>query len=78
MNLKTLEKLEFDKICKILSDFAITYIGKKMSLELSPFSSKEEIGKSLSQTSEAVTLLYRLGNAPISDIANITIHLKHL
>ena len=78
MNTKTLEKLEFDKIRKILADFAVTYIGKKMALELTPFSTQKEIAKSLSQTSEAVTLLYRLGNPPLSDIADITIHLKHL
>ena len=40
--------------------------------------SKSDIKKAQSQTSEAVTLLYRLGNIPISDIADITIHLKQL
>ena len=49
MNSKTLEKLEFNKIRKILSDFAVTYIGKKMALELAPFTTKKEIEKALAR-----------------------------
>lgn len=78
MNTKSLEKLEFDKIRKMLSDFASTYIGKNLANTLNPLSSKKEISKALSQTSEAVKLLYRLGNVPISEISDITIHLKLL
>ena len=78
MNSKTLEKLEFNKIREILSNFAITYIGKNMANNLLPLESKKNISKALSQTTEAVTLLYRLGNIPISEISDITIHLKHL
>ena len=78
MNTKTLEKLEFNKIREILSNFAITYIGKNMANNLLPLESKKNISKALSQTTEAVTLLYRLGNIPISEISDITIHLKHL
>ncbi len=78
MNNKTLEKLEFKKICKIVSDFAITYLGKNLANELMPMSTKKEIEKALMQTSEAETLLYRLSNAPISEIADLTIHLKQL
>ena len=43
-----------------------------------PFTSKKDIKKAQKQTSEAVTLLYRLGAAPFSQIADITIHLKML
>lgn len=78
MNSKTLEKLEFDKICKIVSDFAITYRGKNLSTTLAPMSAKKEVAKAQAQTTEAVTLLYRLGSTPISEIADITICLKQL
>ena len=78
MNTKTLEKLEFNEIRKILSNFAITYIGKNKAIELLPLELKKEITKALSQTTEAVKLLYKLGNIPISEICDITIHLKHL
>ncbi len=78
MNTKSLEKLEFDKIRKILAEFASTYIGKNQASELVPFTNKKDIEKAQKQTSEAVTLLYRLGAAPFSQIADITIHLKQL
>ena len=78
MNSKTLEKLEFDKVKKIIENFAITYLGKDLSMALKPMYSRKDIVKSQSQTTEAVTLLYRLGTVPINDIANITIPLKLL
>lgn len=78
MNTKSLEKLEFDKIRKILAEFASTYIGKNQASELVPFTNKKDIEKAQKQTSEAVILLYRLGAAPFSQIADITIHLKQL
>lgn len=78
MNKKTLEKLEFYKICNILKTFAITYIGKDYIDNLKPFSSKNEIEKAQKQTTEASILLYRKGSIPISEIENITPHLKKL
>lgn len=78
MNSKTLEKLEFDKICKIVSDFAITYVGKNLANELVPMKSKKDILKAQTQTSEALTLLYRLGSIPIAEFSDIRISLKQL
>ena len=78
MDLKVLEKLEFDKIKTLVENYAITYIGKKYAQELFPFNNKKEIIKAQSQTTESLTLIYRLGNVPISEIADITVHLKHL
>ena len=78
MNLKTLEKLEFNKICEILETFSITYIGKKYINDLKPLSSKNEIIKSQKQTTEATIILYRKGSIPVSEIANITEHIKKL
>ena len=78
MNLKTLEKLEFNKICDILKSYAITYIGKEYSENLKPLSSKKEIEKAQKQTTEASILLYRKGSIPMSEIENITAHIKKL
>ena len=78
MNSKTLETLEFNKICKILENYAITYIGKNLSLNLKPFQNKREIEKALKQTTEATILLYRKGSIPMSEIENITPHIKKL
>lgn len=78
MNLKTLEKLEFNKICNILESYAITYIGKDFAKNLKPFTSKKEIEKAQKQTTEASILLYRKGSLPMSEIEDITPHLKKL
>ena len=78
MNIKTLEKLEFNKICNILENYAITYIGKDFAKKLKPFTSKKEIEKAQKQTTEASILLYRKGSLPMSEIEDITPHLKKL
>ena len=78
MELKTLQKLEFNKIREILQTFSITYIGKEYINNLKPLSSKNEILKAQKQTSEASIILYRKGSIPIAEIENITPHLKKL
>ena len=78
MNQKYLEKLEFNKIKDILKSFAITYIGKNLADDLFPMDNKKEIEKALTQTYDASNLIIRKGNAPISEIEDITIHIKKL
>lgn len=78
MDLKSLEKLEFNKICETLMGFCITYIAQDYAQKLKPFFSKQDIIKAQKQTSEASTLLYRKGSIPISEIENITTHIKKL
>ena len=78
MNSKYLEKLEFNKIKNILSEFALTFIGKDLANNLSPMNSKTEIEKALLQTYDASNLILRKCNAPISEIEDITIHIKKL
>ncbi len=78
MNSKTLEKLEYYKILEILSNFAITYLGKNICLSLVPIEGKTEIEKALKQTTEASILLYRKGSVPISEIQDITASIKKL
>ena len=78
MNQKYLEKLEFNKIKEILSSFAITYLGKNLCNNLFPMNNKKEIEKALTQTYDASNLILRKGNIPISEIEDITIHIKKL
>ena len=47
MNKNTLEKLEFNKIKEKLSQYCITYLGKKKVSELEPKNKKEEVQKRL-------------------------------
>ena len=78
MEIKYFEKLEFNKIKEILEGFCVTFLGKKMALELLPLSSKNEIEKAGNQTFEASNLIYRKGNIPISEIEDIIKYLKIL
>ena len=78
MHQKSLEKLEYHKIKNILSSYCVTFKGKEYASELSPMKNKEDIEIKLKSTTEASTLLYRKGNIPISEIADISIHVKNL
>ena len=75
---KYLNKLEFDKIKKILETYAITYIGKSFVSTLTPYTNIEEAKQALAETTESYILLYRKGAPPLFDIQNIHIYLKTL
>ena len=78
MNTNYLEKLEYNKILEILSNYAKTYIGKKLALELTPSFDVINVANLQIQTSDALSLLYKYGNPPIGDFNNVSIHLKKL
>lgn len=69
---KNLNKLEFNKIIDILSQFAITKEGKKLCFSLLPFYNKEKVLKVQNETTEALVLLFRKGDIPLYEIADIT------
>ena len=75
---KYLEKLEYNKIIKILSSFCITYVGKDICYNLMPQSSKNLVKQMLSETREAVNLIYRNSTPPFFEISNIDISIKSL
>ena len=78
MNSYYLNKLEYNKILEILSNFCTTFIGKGLCLELLPSNDKNKVKQMLQETSEATSILYKAGSAPIYDITDITIYLKLL
>lgn len=71
-----LEKLEYYKILNELSKYAITYLGKKICLNLIPSNNKIKVQKILNETQEAVNILYRCNTPPLSEIADNTINIK--
>ena len=78
MENKYYEKLEFNKIKDILEKYCITFAGKKLVNTLQPMNFKGKIEKACLQTFDASNLLYRKGNIPVSEIADITKYLKSL
>ena len=78
MNTKYLQTLEYNKILEILSTFCKTHIGKSEVSSLLPVFNKESVIGLLNETKEAISLIYRKSNIPISDIPDICISLKNL
>ncbi|MBO5479453.1 MAG: hypothetical protein J6A04_07235 [Clostridia bacterium] len=77
MNLKYIEKLEYQTVLEILSKFCITDFGKSLCTNLKPSSNKFEVANLLNETLEATSLI--LDDKPyISNIPNIDYSLKVL
>lgn len=75
MNSKYLDKLEYNKILEILESFAKTYLGKNLCRNLKP---SINVTFLLEQTNQALGLIYKKGNLPLSSIPNIDIAIKNL
>ena len=73
-----LEKLEFNKILEILSNYCVTSIGKNLALNTLPSNSIKEVKFLLEETFEAVNLIYRNSSPSFYNIKNIDIELKLL
>lgn len=78
MDEKNFVTLEYTKILEKLSNYTYTYLGKEMCLNLKPSSNKDFVKLELSKTTEAVSLLTRVGKPPISEISNIFLPIKKL
>ena len=78
MNNKYIKTLEYDKVIHKLSTYCKTYIGKENAQNLLPSFEKNSIVSLLEITKEAISLVYRKGSIPLSDIPNITLPIKNL
>ncbi|MBQ9298447.1 MAG: endonuclease MutS2 [Clostridia bacterium] len=78
MERKYLDKIDYFEIAKNLSNYAITSVGKEICFSLFPCADKEKVKHMIKETTEAITLKYRKGNPPISEIANINNYIKTL
>ena len=78
MNINMLNKLEFDKIKEILSTYCNTFLGRNLVSELEPSNQKNIVFNKLSETEEALNLIYKSSTPPISEISDISIYLKSL
>lgn len=78
MNKNYLDKLEFNKIQKMLSNFSATYIGKDLCFKLKPSNVTTIVKHNLQETQEAVNLISRNNSPSFCEIDDITVHLKNL
>ena len=73
-----LKKLEFDKIINILLEFCITSKGKEFVKDLLPSNKQSEVQKSLNETKEAVSIMYRNSSPNFYEFENINLSIKNL
>lgn len=78
MNSKIIEKLEYNRIIKQLSDLAITAPAKEQALTLMPSSNFDEVKKSIDQTRVLSNILRVKGSMPITDFKDVRASLKRL
>ena len=78
MNNKYLKTLEYDKVIDKLSTYCKTYVGKESLRNVKPSFSKLEVIDLLELTNEAISLIYRKSNIPLSEIPNISMYIKSL
>ena len=78
MNTKYLKTLEYDKIIHKLSTYCKTYVGKENIDTISPEFNADKVSNLLKTTNEAISLIFKKGNIPLSDIPNISISIKTL
>jgi DNA mismatch repair protein MutS2 len=78
MNEKTLYKLEFHKITQMLSQLAITPMGKEKALALLPSKEADAVLKMQAQTREALAMAVKKTKLPISPIEEITTAIKRV
>lgn len=69
---KALKTLEYDKICKRLSDMAVTAAGKEQALALAPSQNLREVSERLADTEAAKMLIGRKGNPDIAAVQDVT------
>ncbi len=68
--------LEFDKILKMMSEYALTDKAKNKISELSPFLRESEVRLAGEETTEARTILDTVGNPPLTAMKNTEKYLE--
>ena len=78
MDTRYLNLLEYDKFIQILIKYCKTYLGREQVKRLTPKFNKLDVINLLSETNEAVSLIYRKSSLPLGDIPSIEIPIKQL
>ena len=78
MNQKALKVLEYDKIIHLLADQATSDAGKKHCLELKPMTDKQDIIQAQTQTSDALSRIFRKGNLAFGGLKDPGFQMKRL
>lgn len=72
MHLKTIALLEFDQIKRMLSDYAVSNLGKRMVDQMQPRPHLDGIRVMLRETTEAKLILDSSGSPPMNGLTDLT------
>ena len=78
MNKKCLKTLEYNKIIDMLTDYAVSGLGKELARNLLPSTDISEIKLAQQLTSDALGRIYKKGSIPMTGINDITPSLLRL
>ncbi|SHI65037.1 endonuclease MutS2 [Parasporobacterium paucivorans] len=78
MNKKVLSTLEYNKVTSRLADFASSELGKQLCLDMEPLDDIGTIELLQTQTSDALSLIWKKGSISFRGIHDITPSLKRL
>lgn len=78
MNSKVLKTLEYNKIIDKLKEYSTTPLGAEHCENLTPMTDPKEIKKALTQTSDALTRLWRNGSISFSGTRDIRATIKRM
>ncbi len=78
MNQKALRVLEYDKIIQLPTDQATSDAGKKRCLQLVPMTDKQQINEAQTQTSDALSRIYRKGGLSFGGLKDPGFQMKRL
>ncbi|MDF2519941.1 MAG: endonuclease MutS2 [Clostridia bacterium] len=76
MNEKCIKTLEYNKIISMLCDNTVSDMGRDIAETLLPSSDINEVKELQQETTEAVNLILKKGNAPLSGIYDIRVPLR--
>jgi len=78
MREKTLMSLDYTRVLEMLAKNTQTSLGRELALNLRPISDREEIEYMLSETSEALSFIYKKGMPSFDGIYDITGTIKKM
>lgn len=78
MDSKVLKTLEFNKIIDMLTDAACCEGGRELCRKLVPSTDIDEINTLQTETSDALTRIFKQGNINLSGVADVRSGIKHL
>lgn len=76
MNEKCLRTLEYNKIINLLCENTVSDMGRDIAHDLVPSTDINEVKELQQETTEAVNLTLKKGNAPLGDIQDIRVPLR--